>query len=494
MIDPQQKSPEPVAPGIEAQFQECSHDNFNATSEAPQFDPVPFELYADAAWIDDEPDHADAQTWADLAEPVASADEVERARQAEFYEFTKPFEYKPGTCKPIGLLKLSTPKPDPKPVEELVALEDMPRAALVEVPLGDVMSAEIEPVSYAAGLWLPRRHVALFSGHGGIGKSSLALAIGAHVAAGKPFAGREVEQLPVLFVSLEDEPRIVRLRLRRIIEAYRLDPDEVLPRMRLLDGTQGLSALMSEGDGPRAAPAFTPAFRELVEQAAGCGVVIVDNASDAFDANENVRSTVRAFIRGLAVIARKHDAAVVLLAHIDKAAARYGGGDNNFSGSTAWHNSCRSRLALLERDGQILLAHEKNNLGPRDEPLPVMFVDGVPMPATGASGYGLQSEDFDKSEIIRVMRCAAEAGIDVPASLTPGAHSAMKALEPLPEYGQTFKGRAGNSRAAAAIAALRRDGRIREETYRTRQRKDRTRLVIVEGSAQNGDHCADGEG
>ncbi len=80
----QQKSPEPVAPGIEAQFQECSHDNFNATSEAPQFDPVPFELYADAAWIDDEPDHSDddAQAWADLAEPVPSADEVEAGESA----------------------------------------------------------------------------------------------------------------------------------------------------------------------------------------------------------------------------------------------------------------------------------------------------------------------------------------------------------------------------------------------------------------------------
>lgn len=494
MID-QQKAPELPASSIEGLYQECLHDHFNPPPEAPQFDPVPDELYEQDAPCLDEPDHADTQAWADLAEPVASMEEVERARQAEFYGLDKRFEYKPGTCKSIGLLpRPPAPKPDPRPVEELVALEDMPRAALVEVPLGDVMSAEIEPVSYAAGLWLPRRHVALFSGHGGIGKSSLALAIGAHVAAGKPFAGREVEQLPVLFVSLEDEPRIVRLRLRRIIEAYRLDPDEVLPRMRLLDGTQGLSALMSEGDGHRAAPTFTPAFRELVEQAAGCGMVIIDNASDAFDANENVRSTVRAFIRGLAVIARKHDAAVVLLAHIDKAAARHGGGDNNFSGNTAWHNSSRSRLALLERDGQILLAHEKNNLGPKDEPLPVMFVDGVPMPATGASGYGLQQQDFDKAEIIRVMRCAAEAGIDVPASLTPGAHSAMKALEPLPEYGQTFKGRAGNSRAAAAIAALRREGRIGEETYRGPHRKTKTRLVIVEGSAQNGDHCADGEG
>lgn len=449
--------------------------------EPPQFAQHPDELHEQDAPCLDEQDYSDAANWADLGEPAPTPEEIERARLAEFYGFDKPF----------------TPfLPDPKPAvhEVLEALEDRPVARLVEVPLSDVMSAEIEPVRYATGLWLPRRHVTLFGGHGGIGKSSLALAIGAHVAAGRPFAGREVEQLPVLFVSLEDEPSIVRLRLRRIIEAYQLDPDEALPRMRLLDGTQGLSALMTESDGPRATPTFTPAFRELVEQAAGCGLVIIDNASDAFDANENSRSLVRAFIRGLAVIARKHDAAVVLLAHIDKAAARNGGGKDHYSGNTAWHNSSRSRLALLDGEGQIQLVHEKHNLGPLDEPLPIMFADGVPMPATGASGYGLQQQDFDKAEIVRIMRAAAEAGINVPASLTPGAHSAMKALQPLPEYTQTFKGRAGNDRAAAALAALRREGRISEETYPAPHRKTKTRLVIVEGSAQNDGHCANDEG
>ena len=449
--------------------------DYIASEVGPQFEPAPDELYEQDAPYLDEPDHSDTADWADLGDESATTPaEAEAAYWREFYGFDRDFEYKPGACEPIGLLK-----PDrPKPVEELKALEDRPVAALVEVPLGDVMTAEIEPVRYAAGLWFPRRHVTLFSGHGGIGKSSLALAIGAHVAAGRPFARREVEQLPVLFVSLEDEPNIVRHRLRQIIETYRLDPDEVLPRMRLLDGTQGLSALMSEGDGHRATPTFTPAFRELVEQAAGCGLVIIDNASDAYDANENVRSTVRAFIRGLAVIARKHDAAVVLLAHIDKAAARHGGGNDNFSGNTAWHNSSRSRLALLERDGQILLAHEKNNLGPRDEPLPIMFVDGVPMPETGAAGYGLQSEDFDRTEIVRALTAAHEAGITVPASLIPGAHSAMAALETVAELGQTFRGGPGRKRAARVISSLIRDGQIVRETYRKPNRHQGERLVL----------------
>jgi hypothetical protein len=378
-------------------------------------------------------------------------------------------------------------------IESRLAEIAAPAPALTAVQLSDVMSATLEPVRFALKPWLPRRHVTLFGGHGGIGKSSLALAMGAHVAAGLPFAGHEVDRLPVLFVSLEDEPSIVRLRLRRIIESYRLDAGEVLPCMSLLDGTQAFSALMTEGDGFNAPPQFTQAFRELAEQAQGAGLIIVDNASDAFDANENSRRAVRAFVRGLAAIARKNNAAVVLLAHIDKAAARNGGQGNSYSGSTAWHNSARSRLALTEQDGAIVLEHEKANLSKLAEPLRLAFTDGVLMPEAGTGGAMLTSEHFDQAEIIRALHAATEAGINVPASLTPGAHCAMKALEPLPEYGQAFKGKAGSRRAAAALVKLRRDGRVREESYPGPHRKTKTRLVIVEGSAQNDEQGAGDE-
>lgn len=366
---------------------------------------------------------------------------------------------------------------------KLEALEDMPapaRPTLVKVALDDVMNASLDPVRYAVMPWIPYRHVTLFGGHGGIGKSSLALAIAAHVACGMPFAGLEVEQSPVLFVSLEDEASIVRLRLRRIIEEYQLPAAEVLFNLRLLDGTQTFSALMTEGDSFSATPTFTPAFHELSIHAQGTGLIVIDNASDAFDANENSRRTVRTFVRGLAGIAREHNAAVVLLAHIDKSAAKDGARGNSYSGSTAWHNSARSRLALLEEDGRILLAHEKANLSARADPVAFTFIDDVPVPETRAMGSGLSTEDFDQAEIIRVMKAAHEVGINVPGALTPGAHSAMKALESLPEYGKAFKGKAGGKRASLALTTLIRNGRIRRVEYRKPNRHLGERLELVE--------------
>ncbi|MGB6212074.1 AAA family ATPase [Pseudomonas mandelii] len=365
-------------------------------------------------------------------------------------------------------------------LEELGSSETTPYRALREVKLDDVMSASLETVRYAVNPWMPRRHVTLLGGHGGIGKSSLALAISAHVACGLPFAGLAVEQSTVLFVSLEDEACIVRLRLRSIIEAYGLPAERVLASLRLLDGTQTIAALMTEGDGFSAQPVFTHAYRELEHAAHGAGLIVIDNASDAFDANENSRRMVRAFVRGLADIARKHNAAVVLLAHIDKSAARDGARGNNYSGSTAWHNSARSRLALMEQDGRILLVQEKSNLSARAEPLSFMFVDGVPVPEAGTQADGLTTENFDHAEIIRIFTAANDAGINVPAILTPGAHSAMKALESLPEYNRVFRGKAGGKRAALAITALIRIGRVQRIKYKTPQRKFRERLELVE--------------
>ncbi|MFJ1338693.1 bifunctional DNA primase/polymerase [Pseudomonas sp. NBRC 111139] len=351
---------------------------------------------------------------------------------------------------------------------------------LLPIDLSDVMRAALEQVRYAVKPWMPRRHVTLLGGHGGIGKSSIALAIGAHVACGQPFAGLEVEQSPVLFVSLEDEASIVRVRLRGIIEAFQLPAESVMAGLRVLDGTQAFAALMTESDGYSAAPIFTPAFHELEVAAKGAGLIVIDNASDAFDANENSRRTVRAFVRGLANIAREHNAAVVLLAHIDKSAAKEGARGNSYSGSTAWHNSARSRLALMEQEGRIMLMQEKANLSAKAEPLAFVFVNGVPMPEREAQSDGQTRENTDQAAMIRVLLAAREAGISVSGSLNAGAHSAMKTLEPLPEYGTSFGGRPGSKRAGQAISALLRAGRIQRVSYRKPNRHAGERFELVE--------------
>jgi len=53
------------------------------------------------------------------------------------------------------------------------------------------------------------------------------------------------------------------------------------------------------------------------------------------------------------------------------------GSDSNttFSGSTAWNNSARSRWAMVKSadDAEIILRHEKSNLGPLQQPIALEF-------------------------------------------------------------------------------------------------------------------------
>ena len=71
----------------------------------------------------------------------------------------------------------------------------------------------------------------------------------------------------------------------------------------------------------------------VVQKLAEAGWLV--GASDAYDADENSRRQVRAFVKALARMVRNHNGAVLLLAHVDKVAARYGSNGNTYSGSTA---------------------------------------------------------------------------------------------------------------------------------------------------------------
>ena len=72
-------------------------------------------------------------------------------------------------------------------------------------------------------------------------------------------------------------------------------------------------------------------------------------------------------------------AAVLILAHVDKGTsrARKAEGGEVYSGSTAWHNSVRSRLFMSRaEDGTLTLEHQKNNLGPLRDPLTLIWPPG----------------------------------------------------------------------------------------------------------------------
>jgi hypothetical protein len=359
---------------------------------------------------------------------------------------------------------------------------------LQQVALDGLMERPAALPRYAITGLVPLRHVTLLSAHGGMGKSSLGLTWCAHIACGQTWAGLTVRGPgKAVFVSLEDEAALVLDRLRRIVSEYQLDIGMVTRNVRVFDGTEGDGALVIETvAGRRLTP--TAAMAELEEASAGAALVVIDNASDGYDGEESNRRQVRGFVRHLARIAREHDAALVLLAHIDKDAAKHGAQGNSYSGSTAWHNSSRSRLALIERDGCLELRHEKHNLGKRLDPIGLTFTEhGVLVPGRPnpdeANASGDRSSEDDAIAVLHVLQVADGAGITVPTA-SGGPATAWHALEPLPELGKEFRTKDGRRRLAAALVRLSRDGRIVRETFKASGRhvRERWQLAHTPGS------------
>ena len=256
---------------------------------------------------------------------------------------------------------------DPQPQPTI----DFPRVSISDI----YENLSPEPAFIWAGR-IPRGHVTLLGAHGGVGKSMLALQLAVAVCLGADFLGASTEQGRVLFFSGEDGGPVLRHRLGFIADHFDAQPDTLASSLTILDATDepALYREVSQYGVHKGEP--TQGFNRLSEiiREVQPDLVIVDNASDVFEASENDRASVRGFLRQLRQLFPdgNEPPAMLLLAHIQKQAVGNRAAES-YSGSTAWHNSARSRLALAAPDKndptRLLLTHDKNNLGKLAEPL-----------------------------------------------------------------------------------------------------------------------------
>lgn len=301
-----------------------------------------------------------------------------------------------------------------------------PRAPLLTpVSVADVLTAPSPPPRFVWNGYLPRGEVSLLGAHGGTGKSYIALMLAVAAATGRPLFGVDTERTRVVFVSLEDAGHVVRYRLAHICREWGIAPEE-LAGLQIVDGTDDPELFATMG---RDAGTTTHTYTELCTLANGAGLVIVDNASDAYGGDEIQRRQVRAFIRSLKRIARDNDSAVLLLAHVDKNTSRAGKADGGegYSGSTAWHNSVRSRL-FMTRDAQggLKLEHQKINHGKLREPVHLFWpTDGLPqvdLPPTGVVAH--IADRVHTQALLKLIAEFTERGEYVGTATTSRTHAA----------------------------------------------------------------------
>ena len=246
-----------------------------------------------------------------------------------------------------------------------------PPPLLKPVTVGDVLTNPAPPPQFMWDGYLPCGVVSLLGAHGGTGKSTIALMLTVCAALGRPLFGIETVKCKTLFVSLEDSANVVRYRLAFICQRWGIDPANLDGNLYIVDGTENPELFTAES---RAAGELTATYFEMrkLVQVEGIGLVVVDNASDAYGGDEIQRRQVRAFIRALGKVSRLTNCAMLLLAHVDKNTSRAGRaeGGEGYSGSTAWHNSVRSRLFMTrEKNGDLELEHQKSNFGQCCPPL-----------------------------------------------------------------------------------------------------------------------------
>ena len=278
----------------------------------------------------------------------------------------------------------------------LVASDQLPKDRLAVpfalVPVADLAHVDPPPPSYWWDGYLPAGVLTLLGAHGGTGKSFVALMLAVCIALGLPLFGVPTRRGIVCYFSGEDSGGVLRHRLKWICTALGVSPADLDGWFHVLDATAGEPVLFHEiSEAGRRHGATTPSYEALKRfvEARSIDVLVIDNASDALDASENDRARVRAFVRALVQLVQARSGAVLLLAHVDKGTSRGDrGGTEAYSGSTAWHNSARSRLFMSrDKDGSLTLEHHKSTHGAMREPLRLLWPKGgVPQVDQPASG------------------------------------------------------------------------------------------------------------
>lgn len=237
----------------------------------------------------------------------------------------------------------------------IVGSEDDDRKQLPVIDWDGLEGQEPPRRMFAWDQWLPAAKPALLNGFGAVGKTLIAQQLATAYSLGRPLFGSATEGRPAILLAAEDDHdevwrRQVDICRRMGVKLKDLSNLHIVPDFG--DGDMTLARISDNGE-----ITLTPRYHQLCRliETTKAGLVVLDNSSILFAVNEIVRVPVTRLIGILRQIAYRHNTTPLLLCHNNR------GGD--FSGSSAWENAVRSRLALTKSDdGQtVKLSRPKAN-------------------------------------------------------------------------------------------------------------------------------------
>jgi RecA-family ATPase len=246
----------------------------------------------------------------------------------------------------------------------------------------------IEPRRWIAHNRIPVGEPGIMSGDGGTGKTKLALQLGVSISAELPdWIGGVVDaEGPVIVFSAEEKLKEMHRRTLDVIEHRGLSFRDLNSRLHFICDQDNavLGALDRNGI---VQPTMSLLRLEQTVIAIRPALVIVENAADVYNGNENDRTNVTRFVRGLlGRLTVSCESTVMLIQHPSVSGLNDGTGR---SGSTGWNNAGRWRCNFTkikdDENGLRQLEIVKNNYGPDGEKVRLRWERGVFVPEGSAS-------------------------------------------------------------------------------------------------------------
>ncbi|MPZ47256.1 MAG: AAA family ATPase [Betaproteobacteria bacterium] len=341
--------------------------------------------------------------------------------------------------------------------------------------------------------WLPAGYATLLAGHGGAGKSAIALHLAVCIALGLPFAGIATFRRRVLYLSCEDRERVLHWRLERICRHLGVRMSDLDGWLMMLD-LVGHDSVLWMPD--RSGAAFTAAYGELDSrmQSTEAQVLCIDGISDTYGGSEISRPEVKRFVNALIALIHPDDGAVLLIGHVAKPTASNAATTEGYSGSTGWHNSARARWYLYpeterdegsdrpQRTGRLLLELQKSNLGPVDQTIAWRWDAEAHMflPETAPSHFDrMHLQRDERRGILLALRGCAQRSIVVPFAMQ-GSRTAYHVLRECPEFPDSMRsGKAAVRRFRREIEHLCQIRVIEEVAYRRPNGHKGSRVMLT---------------
>lgn len=242
---------------------------------------------------------------------------------------------------------------------------------------------------------IPARQVALFTGHGGAGKSTIGLHLAAaHALNGRAWLNYDPAPGPAFFIDAEEDRDTIQRRLRAVCSLYECSEAD-LKDLHILS-LAGKGAALAIANRTKMEP--TPTYRLLLERAATIKPeqIIIASSANVFYGNEIDRSQVTQFIDLLTNLAIAAGGSVILIAHPSLTGRESGSG---ISGSTAWHNAVRALLYLTSPKGEgdegdiRKLEFKKNQYGPASATLTLRYRNGLFLPEGNGGSFDKIARD-----------------------------------------------------------------------------------------------------